>query len=45
MKVLTLPLEHFFLVKKIRAAGEPVEWRFVQDLKAVNAAVHPCYGT
>ena len=30
-----------FPVKKIRAPGEPVEWRFVQDLKAVNAAVHP----
>ncbi|XP_062421340.1 uncharacterized protein LOC119202433 isoform X3 [Pungitius pungitius] len=29
-----------FPVKKIRDAGKPTEWRFVQDLKAVNAAVH-----
>ncbi|XP_034721067.1 uncharacterized protein LOC117939686 [Etheostoma cragini] len=29
-----------FPVKKIRDKGKPVEWRFVQDLKAVNAAVH-----
>uniref|UniRef100_A0A8C9Z436 ribonuclease H n=1 Tax=Sander lucioperca TaxID=283035 RepID=A0A8C9Z436_SANLU len=29
-----------FPVKKIRAKDLPTEWRFVQDLKAVNAAVH-----
>nr|XP_040024957.1 uncharacterized protein LOC120812808 [Gasterosteus aculeatus aculeatus] len=29
-----------FPVKKIRDAGKPTEWRFVQELKAVNAAVH-----
>lgn len=29
-----------FPVKKIREKGQPTEWRFVQDLKAVNAAVH-----
>ena len=28
-----------FPIKKIRGPNEPVEWRFVQDLKAVNAAV------
>ncbi|XP_029968045.1 uncharacterized protein LOC115403325 [Salarias fasciatus] len=30
-----------FPVKKIRGPGEPVEWRFVQDLQAVNRAVVP----
>lgn len=30
-----------FPVKKIREAGQPTEWRFVQDLQAVNAAVQP----
>ncbi|XP_046904773.1 uncharacterized protein LOC124486931 isoform X2 [Hypomesus transpacificus] len=30
-----------FPVKKIRDVGLPVEWRFVQDLQAVNAAVQP----
>ncbi|KAI4892985.1 hypothetical protein NFI96_009151, partial [Prochilodus magdalenae] len=30
-----------FPVKKIRGPGEPDEWRFVQDLQAVNAAIHP----
>ncbi|TKS65903.1 putative nuclease HARBI1 [Collichthys lucidus] len=30
-----------FPVKKIRDEGQPVEWRFVQDLQAVNAAVQP----
>lgn len=29
-----------FPVKKVRDVGKPTEWRFVQDLKAVNAAVH-----
>lgn len=29
-----------FPVKKIRDKDQPTEWRFVQDLKAVNAAVH-----
>ena len=29
-----------FPVKKIRDRGQPCEWRFVQDLRAVNAAVH-----
>lgn len=28
-----------FPVKKIRDAGQPTEWRFVQDLQAVNEAV------
>lgn len=28
-----------FPVKKIRDKGQPTEWRFVQDLQAVNAAV------
>ncbi len=28
-----------FPVKKIRDGGQPTEWRFVQDLQAVNAAV------
>lgn len=28
-------------VKKIRDAGQPEEWRFVQDLQAVNRAVQP----
>ena len=28
-----------FPVKKIRDPGQPTEWRFVQDLQAVNAAV------
>lgn len=28
-----------FPVKKIRDNGMPTEWRFVQDLQAVNAAV------
>ncbi|CAL9706360.1 unnamed protein product [Knipowitschia caucasica] len=28
-----------FPVKKIRPADKPTEWRFVQDLKAVNAAI------
>lgn len=28
-----------FPVKKIRDVGQPEEWRFVQDLQAVNAAV------
>lgn len=28
-----------FPVKKIRDQGQPTEWRFVQDLQAVNAAV------
>jgi len=28
-----------FPVKKIRAQGQPTEWRFVQDLKSVNSAV------
>ncbi|XP_049425162.1 uncharacterized protein LOC125884304 [Epinephelus fuscoguttatus] len=28
-----------FPVRKIRPDGEPAEWRFVQDLQAVNAAV------
>ncbi|XP_055358456.1 uncharacterized protein LOC129603021 isoform X2 [Betta splendens] len=28
-------------VKKIRDKGQPTEWRFVQDLQAVNAAVQP----
>jgi len=26
--------------KKIRPAGQPDEWRFVQDLQTVNAAIH-----
>ncbi|XP_051242063.1 uncharacterized protein LOC127355326 [Dicentrarchus labrax] len=30
-----------FPVKKIRDRGQPTEWRFVQDLKAVNDAVIP----
>ncbi|XP_055362682.1 uncharacterized protein LOC129603748 [Betta splendens] len=30
-----------FPVKKIRNKGQPTEWRFVQDLQAVNAAVQP----
>uniref|UniRef100_A0A8P4FYC4 ribonuclease H n=1 Tax=Dicentrarchus labrax TaxID=13489 RepID=A0A8P4FYC4_DICLA len=30
-----------FPVKKIRDEDQPREWRFVQDLQAVNAAVHP----
>ncbi|XP_035515190.1 uncharacterized protein LOC118326328, partial [Morone saxatilis] len=30
-----------FPVKKIRDEDQPTEWRFVQDLQAVNAAVHP----
>ncbi|CAI5689825.1 unnamed protein product [Oreochromis niloticus] len=30
-----------FPVKKIRGPNEPVEWRFVQDLQAVNKAVIP----
>ncbi|KAL6466691.1 hypothetical protein MHYP_G00244950 [Metynnis hypsauchen] len=30
-----------FPVKKIRGPGEPDEWRFVQDLQGVNAAIHP----
>jgi len=29
-----------FPVKKIRDAGQPDEWRFVQDLQAQNAAVY-----
>ncbi|XP_039979222.1 uncharacterized protein LOC120787590 [Xiphias gladius] len=29
-----------FPVKKVRGEGRPPEWRFVQDLKAVNAAVY-----
>ncbi|XP_044028061.1 uncharacterized protein LOC122864564 [Siniperca chuatsi] len=29
-----------FPVRKLRDAGEPQHWRFVQDLQAVNAAVH-----
>lgn len=29
-----------FPVKKIRPAGQPTEWRFVQDLQAVNAAIN-----
>ncbi|KAF0031716.1 hypothetical protein F2P81_016271 [Scophthalmus maximus] len=29
-----------FPVKKIRDKGQPTEWRFVQDLQRVNAAVH-----
>ncbi len=28
-----------FPLKKIRDKGQPTEWRFVQDLQAVNAAV------
>ncbi|XP_060897677.1 retrovirus-related Pol polyprotein from transposon 17.6 [Labrus mixtus] len=28
-----------FPVKKIRPAGQPTEWRFVQDLQAVNSAI------
>jgi len=28
-----------FPVKNIRDAGRPTDWRFVQDLKTVNAAV------
>ena len=28
-----------FPVKKIRVKGQPTEWRFVQDLKAVNDAI------
>lgn len=28
-----------FPVQKVRDAGQPTEWRFVQDLQAVNAAV------
>ncbi|KAI3353880.1 hypothetical protein L3Q82_005095 [Scortum barcoo] len=30
-----------FPVKKIRDKDQPTEWRFVQDLQAVNAAVQP----
>ena len=30
-----------FPVKKSREAGQPTEWRFVQDLQAVNRAVQP----
>lgn len=30
-----------FPVKKIRDKNQPTEWRFVQDLQAVNAAVQP----
>ncbi|KAI3356355.1 hypothetical protein L3Q82_017586, partial [Scortum barcoo] len=30
-----------FPVKKVRDEGAPTEWRFVQDLQAVNAAVQP----
>lgn len=30
-----------FPVKKIREAGQQTDWRFVQDLQAVNAAVQP----
>lgn len=29
-----------FPVKKVTDVGKPTEWRLVQDLKAVNAAVH-----
>ncbi|MGL5583570.1 MAG: reverse transcriptase domain-containing protein, partial [Cetobacterium sp.] len=29
-----------FPVKKIRDKGQPAEWRFVQDLQAVNSAIH-----
>ena len=39
---MTLQYAHLcFSVKKIRDKDQPTEWRFVQDLQAVNAAVQP----
>lgn len=35
---MIMPSGYLFPVKKIRDPGVPKEWRFVQDLQAVNSA-------